>query len=186
MKTTCRFLRHSPAHRQRGGVTLLLVMVLIVLAGLVGVLAVRGATADLQMAGSQRVSRTGFYCAEAALNKARALVAANPADWTAILARTTAPSWWTGGDLTAGMQVDIDNDGTYDALVKMIDNVDGDNDFTHDNDLTVILTSICNSTKYEANSATRTLSQVVTYAGNGGTDYRYQAGHSSTHSGNAN
>ena len=72
MKTTRRFFRHSPAHRQRGGVTLLLIMVLIVLAALVGVLAVRGATGDLQMAGSQRVARTGFYCAEGGLNMARA------------------------------------------------------------------------------------------------------------------
>ena len=186
MKTTRRFFRHSPAHRQRGGVTLLLVMVLIVLAALVGVLAVRGATSDLQMAGSQRVSRTGFYCAESALNQARALVGANPGDWAAILAKTTAPSWWTGGDLTNGMQVDIDADGTVDALVKLSDNVDGDNDFTHDNDLTVILTSTCTSAKYEPNSATRTLSQIVTYAGPGPTDYRFQAGHSSTHSGNTN
>ncbi len=183
--TTRRPLRRrSPAHRQRGGVTLLLIMVLIVLAALVGVLAVRGATSDLQMAGSQRVSRTGFYCAEAGLNKARALVAANPQDWATILAGGTT-SWYT--DATNGIHVELDNPANGDDVyVKMTDNVDGDNDFTHDNDLTVILTAKCISTTYEANNATRTLSQVVTYAGNGGTDYRYQAGHSSTHSGNAN
>ena len=67
-------------------------MVLIVLAGLVGVLAVRGASSDLQMAGSQRVSRTGFYCAEAGLNYARAIVAAHPADWNPVLATGTACS----------------------------------------------------------------------------------------------
>ena len=186
MSTRRRFFRHSPAHRQRGGITLLLVMVLIVLAALVGVLAVRGASSDLQMAGSQRVSRTGFYCAESALNQARQIVGANPGDWAAILAGAGAPAWWTGGDLTNGMQVDIDGDGAVDARVKMVDNVDGDNDFTRDNDLTVILTSTCTSAKYEPNSATRTLSQIVTYAGPGPTDYRFQAGHSSTHSGNTN
>ena len=72
----------------------------------------------------------------------------------------------------------------------MTDNVDepaGSNDFTRDNDLTVILTATCMSTSnLEANSATRTISQLVTYAGTGGTDYKYQAGHSSTHSGNEN
>ena len=68
----------------------------------------------------------------------------------------------------------------------MTDNVDGDNDFTRDNDLTVILTSQCNSTTLEANNATRKLSQIVTYAGGAPHDYRCQAGHSSTHSGNAN
>ena len=188
MSTQRRFFRHSPAHRQRGGVTLLLVMVLIVLAALVGVLAVRGATSDLQMAGSQRVSRTGFYCAESALNQARALVGANPKAWTAILAKSSTPAWWsaTGGDVNTGLWVDIDGDKKIDAIVKMSDNVDGDNDFTHDNDLTVILTSTCTSAKYEPNSATRTLSQIVTYAGPGPTDYRFQAGHSSTHSGNTN
>ncbi|HEX8950807.1 MAG TPA: pilus assembly PilX N-terminal domain-containing protein [Polyangia bacterium] len=185
MKTTRRLLRHSPAHRQRGGVTLLLVMVLIVLAALVGVLAVRGATADLQMAGSQRVSRTGFYCAEGGLNYARALVAQHPADWNTILSTGSsggATPWYPTGGITP----DLDGDNKPDVTVVMTDNVDSDGVFTHDNDLTVILTATCNSTTLEANSATRTLSQVVTYAGNGGTDYRYQAGHSSTHSGNAN
>jgi len=182
--TTRRFRRHSPAHRQRGGVTLLLIMVLIVLAALIGVLAVRGATSDLQMAGSQRVSRTGFYCAEAGLNKARALVAANPGDWATILAGGTT-SWYT--DATNGVHVELDNpaDGD-DVYVKMTDNVDGDNNFQHDNDLTVILTATCISSTYESNGATRTLSQVVTYAGGAPFDYKYQAGHSSTHSGNAN
>ena len=68
----------------------------------------------------------------------------------------------------------------------MSDNVDGDNDFTRDNDLTVILTATCNSSTLEANSATRTLSQIVTYSSGTPFDYRYQAGHSSTHSGNQN
>jgi Tfp pilus assembly protein PilX len=183
MKTTRRFFRHSPTHRQRGGVTLLLIMVLIVLAALVGVLAVRGATGDLQMAGSQRVARTGFYCAEGGLNAGRALAVAHPADWNIVLGGGTT-SWYPAG----GMTVDVDGDGTNDVQVVMRDNVDDSpNNFAVDNDLTVILTATCLSTSnLEANSGTRTLSQLVTYAGNGGTDYRYQAGHSSTHSGNAN
>ena len=177
--------RGSPVHRQRGGVTLLLIMVLIVLAALVGVLAVRGATSDLQMAGSQRISRTGFYCAEAGLNYARAKAAANPGDWATILLGSGlgAGKWYPDAN---GVQVDIDGDGAIDALVKMVDNQDGDGSLTHDNDLTVILTSTCVSTKFETNNAQRTLSQIVTYAGGSPTDYKMQAGHSSTHSGNAN
>lgn len=189
MKTTRRFVRHSPAHRQRGGVTLLLIMVLIVLAALVGVLAVRGATSDLQMASSERLSRTGFYCAEAGLNAGRALAAAHVADWGAILANGT-PSWPTWYPSAAGIPLDIDGDDPSlthpDVYVTLTDNQDGDNDITHDNDLTVILTATCKSTTLESTSATRSLSQIVTYAGNGGTDYRFQAGHSSTHSGNEN
>jgi Tfp pilus assembly protein PilX len=186
MKTKRRYFRLSPTHRQRGGVTLLLVMVLIVLAALVGVLAVRGATGDLQMAGSQRVSRTGFYCAEAGLNYARAQAATHPQDWATILSTGNAGSTSTWYPTSAGVAVNVDSDGQPDAYVTMKDNVDGDNDFTHDNDLTVILTSTCTSTTLESNSATRKISQVVTYAGPGPKDYRYQAGHSSSHSGNAN
>jgi hypothetical protein len=184
MKTRYRFLRHSPAHRQRGGVTLLLIMVLIVLAALVGVLAVRGATSDLQMAGSQRVSRSGFYCAEAGLAYARAKAGANPGQWATILLGNGlgANTWYPDGN---GAPVDLDGDGNTDALVTMTDNVDG-NDFQHDNDLTVILTSKCTSTTLEANSATRSISQIVTYASAGPKDYKSQAGHSSTHSGNQN
>ena len=185
MTTRRRFLRHSPAHRQRGGITLLLVMVLIVLAGLVGVLAVRGASSDLQMAGSQRVSRTGFYCAEAGLNYARSLVAAHPADWNTVLSTGTSGGsapWYP----TGGITLDVDSDGSNDVAVVMTDNVDGDNDFTRDNDLTVILTATCSSTTLEANSAQRKLSQIITYSQGTPNDYRYQAGHSSTHSGNEN
>ncbi|HEY2748184.1 MAG TPA: pilus assembly PilX N-terminal domain-containing protein [Polyangia bacterium] len=187
MRTPRRIFRHSPAHRQRGGVTLLLVMVLIVLAALVGVLAVRGASSDLQMAGSQRVSRSGFYCAEAGLSAARSLAGANQQDWATILLGN-ATTWYTTGALGNGVYVDIDGDGPskYDAYVTLKDNQDGDSDLMHDNDLTVILTSKCVSTTMETNSATRTLSQIITYTSNGGSDYRYQAGHSSTHSGNEN
>jgi len=189
MKPRRRFVRHSPTHRQRGGVTLLLIMVLIVLAALVGVLAVRGATSDLQMAGSQRLSRTGFYCAEAALNQARSLAAIHVGDWGTILSTGNAgsSSWYP---TSAGIPVDVDGDDPSlahpDAYVVLTDNQDGDNDATHDQDLTVILTATCVSTTLESTNATRSLSQIITYAGSGGHDYKYQAGHSSTHSGNQN
>lgn len=186
MRTMRRLRRHSPAHRQRGGVTLLLIMVLIVLAALVGVLAVRGASSDLQMAGSQRVARRGFYCAEAGLNYARALAGANVTDWNTILANGNAGSTSTWYPTNSGVTLDVDGDGQTDVNVVMTDNVDSDGVFTHDNDLTVILTATCTSTTLESNSATRKLAQIVTYAGGLPNDYRFQAGHSSSHSGNAN
>jgi len=186
MKTATRF-RHSPAHRQRGGVTLLLVLVLVVLAALVGVVAVRGAVSDLQMASSQRVAKRGFYCAEAAINYARAKAAANPKDWATILAGGTT-SWYTSDSYGTGVHVDVDGDGNAqpDAIVTMTDNVDGDGDATRDQDLTVILTATCSSTTLEANGAQRKLAQIVTYAGAGGDCDHMQAGHGCTHSGNDN
>jgi hypothetical protein len=183
MKTNRRPMRRS---RQHGGVTLLLIMVLIVLAALVGVLAVRGATSDLQMAGSQRTSRRGFYCAEAGLNYARALAGAHVSDWNTILANGNAGSTSVWYPTNSGVTLDIDGDGATDVSVIMTDNVDSDGVFTHDNDLTVILTATCSSTTLESNSATRTLAELVSYAGGLPNDYRFQAGHSSSHSGNAN
>jgi Tfp pilus assembly protein PilX len=181
--TTNRRIRRL--NRQKGGVTLLLIMVLIVLAALVGVLAVRGATSDLQMAGSQRVARTEFYCAEAGLNYARTLAANNPKDWAAILANGPFPTWYPS---VAGIALDVDGDTVNDVTVVMRDNVDetGAQDFTKDQDLTVILTATCTSSTIPTNSATRAISQLVTYSGAPGPDYCFQAGHSSTHSGNAN
>ena len=177
--------RRIRRNRQRGGITLLLIMVLLVLAALVGVLAVRGATADLQMAGSQRASKRGFYCAEAALSYARSQASAHYGDWQTILGGGTT-SWYTSDRQGTGVHVDVDGDGHNDAIVKLTDNLESDNDPQHDSDLTVILTATCNSTTLEANSATRSLAQLITYGGGTPTDYRFQAGHSSSHSGNAN
>ena len=182
--TTHRRIRRN---RQRGGVTLLLIMVLIVLAALVGVLAVRGASSDLQMAGSQRVSRRAFYCAEAALNYARAKVGANPKDWNTILGGGST-TWYYTDSYGTGVHVDVDGDGAAqpDAVVVMTDNVENDGDLNNDKDLTIILTSTCQSSTLESNSATRTVAQIVSYAGGLPNDYRFQAGHSSSHSGNTN
>jgi hypothetical protein len=85
------------------------------------------------------------------------------------------------------MVFDLDGDNANDVTVVLRDNVDetGAQDFTKDQDLTFILSATCNSTTMEANSATRTVSQLITYA-TMPNDYKYQAGHSSTHSGNAN
>jgi hypothetical protein len=166
---------------ERGGVTLLLIMVLLVLSAMLGVLAVRGAASELQMAGSQRVNRTGFYCAEAGLNAARPILGAQYGQWNTIF-NGGAPSGFP-----YPVSGDLDLDGKNDYRVTLVDNVDefapALNDPKTDNDLTAILVSSCISATLGDN---RTLLQVVTYSASLGTDYRYQAGHSSTHSGNAN
>lgn len=175
---TTRRLRHR---RDHGGVTLLLIMVLIILSALMGALAVHGSTNDLRMSGSQRANRTGFYCSESGLNAARTIFATQISQWNTIFA---------GGNpaFTYPITGDLDGDGKPDYSVTIADNYD---EFPVsnpkiDNDLTAVMTSVCTSSTLGGSNAQRTLKQIVAYNGNGGTDYRYQAGHSSTHSGNAN
>ncbi len=168
--------------RERGGVTLVLILVLLVLAALVGALAVRGSTSDLQMAGSQRVARTGFYCAEAGINAARPLIADNYPQWNIIL------SGGTQNVFAYPIYGDIDGDLVNDYKVTIKDNID---EFPvnvpgTDSDLTVIIVSECINPAFSKGAGDRTLQELVTYTGNLGTDYRFQAGHSSTHSGNEN
>ncbi|MFI5290082.1 MAG: hypothetical protein ACHQ17_10555, partial [Polyangia bacterium] len=79
-------------------------------------------------------------------------------------------------------------DGQNDYSVSLKDNYDElpplANAPTVDNDLTAVMVSTCISPTLT--SGARQLEQIVTLTGNLGTDYRYQAGHSSTHSGNEN
>jgi hypothetical protein len=142
----------------------------------------------MQMAASQRQNRSAFYCAEAGLNAARGIISSNYSQWNTILA---------GGAPTFAYPVvgDIDSDVNHapDYSVTIKDNFDeipscgGNADIpTHDCDLTIIMVSTCISTTITGGAQQRTLEQIVAYTGNLGTDYRYQAGHSSTHSGNAN
>lgn len=169
------------SRREKGGVTMLLIVVLLVFAALLGALAVRGSSGDLQQAGAQRRSRTGFYCAEAGLNAARSTLAAHYGEWNTI---------FSGGTPSFPYPVvgDIDGDLVNDYSVTIVDNVDEfpTNDPTHDNDLVAIMVSTCTNPNFAQGAGGRTLQQIVTYTGNAGTDYRYQAGHSSTHSGNEN
>jgi hypothetical protein len=166
----------------RGGATLLLVLVLLAFAAILGALAVRGATGDLQMAASQRASRTSFYCAEGGLNYARPVLAANYGQWNTIFA---------GGAVTGftyPVVGDLDGDHVDDFSVTIADNIDEfpTNVPTVDGDLSAILTSTCISSTLSGGASNRTLRQIITYTGQLGTDYRFQAGHSSTHSGNEN
>jgi Tfp pilus assembly protein PilX len=176
--------------RQRGGITLLLIMVLIVLSAMLGALAVRGSTNELRLAGSQRTNRAGFYCAEAGLNAARPIFATNVGQWNTIFALDPTTGTMTlPGNVPYPITGDIDGDGNPDYQVKIRDNYDElpTQNKLVDNDLAAIMTSVCISSTLQTGSNNgRTLQAIVAYSGNGGTDYRYQAGHSSTHSGNAN
>jgi Tfp pilus assembly protein PilX len=183
-----RMPRRVRRSRQHGGVTLLLIVVLILLAALVGALAVRGSFTDLRMSGSERVSRTSFYCAEAGLNAARPTIGAAFLQWSNMLSGTVQGGQanpFTGsisGGLGAG----------NDYKVWIVDDKDetsvADNPLV-DNNLTVIMISVCTSVADNGTSSDmggRELHELVSYGGNGGNDYRNQAGHSSTHSGNEN
>ena len=170
--------------RDRGGVLLVLILVLLIAAAVAGALAVRGATSDLRMSGAQRVARSSFYCAEGGLNAARPIFLNNYAAWSTILATGTTAAF------TYPLLVDVDGQPGSDVQITMIDNFDEPagtpNNPAADNDLTVILVAQCISTTMTDANTQRVLEQVITYTGTGGFDYRYQAGHSSTHSGNEN
>jgi Tfp pilus assembly protein PilX len=178
--------RRQRRRRQHGGVTLLLIVVLILLAALVGALAVRGSFSDLRMSGSERVSRTSFYCAEAGLNAARPTIGASFATWNQMLSGTIQGGQanpFTGsinGGLGAGS----------DYQVWIVDNKDeapNPDNQQQDNDLTVVMISVCTNAAYNGGGSTgRELRELVTYGAGQPADYKYQAGHSSTHSGNEN
>jgi type II secretory pathway pseudopilin PulG len=182
-------MRRLPSRRwrrQRGGITLLLIMVLIVLSAMLGALAVRGSTNELRLAGSHRSNRSAFYCAEAGLNAARPIFGTNIGQWNTIFAGGS-PTFAAG--VTYPITGDLDGDTKADYSVTIADNYDEfpTSNPAVDNDLAVIMTSTCISTTIvQSPNGQRTLRSIVAYSGNGGTDYRDQAGHSSTHSGNAN
>jgi hypothetical protein len=168
--------------RERGGATLLLILVLLAFSALVGALAVRGASGDLQMAASQRANRSSFYCAEAGLNAARPILASVYGQWNSIFATGKA----TG--ITYPVTGDLDGDGQIDYSVTIADNIDEQptNNPLVDSDLAAIITSVCVSPTLSGGASNRTLMQIISYTGQLGTDYRFQAGHGSSHSGNAN
>lgn len=185
--------------RQHGGVTLMLIMVLILLAALVGALAVRGSFSELRMMGAERQSRTSFYCAEAGLNAARPIVGANPGQWNNMLNWPTTTvvgiTYPITGSITGGIGTVDSATGKPDYRVTIVDNKDeyplADNPL-QDNDLSVILVSDCldadpnNAQVATSDMGTRELRELATYGGSLPNDYRFQAGHSSTHSGNEN
>jgi hypothetical protein len=136
---------------------------------------------QLQSNRSSDLTRTGMsatYCAEAGLDAARSVVAANFAMWgSALLAcgsgpyPCTEPSWIQSA---LGTQ-DLDGDGSADYTVYIKDNDDelppNANNLQVDNDLSVFVVSEC--IKYKDNP--KEVEELIQYSG-GGQDYRSQQG----------
>lgn len=191
-------MTRAPRHRrQHGAVTLMLILVLILLAALVGALALRGAFTDLRMSSATRVSRTSFYCAEAGLNAARPTIGAGYQQWNAMLAGT-APGGQANplsGSIAGGLGATNPKTGKPDYRVWIVDDKDeappaADNP-TQDNDLTVIMVSVCIDPDPLNDVATtdmggRELHEMVTYGGMGNCVPCNQAGKGPTHAGNEN
>jgi hypothetical protein len=167
------------ARQQRGAAALALLLVMCSVAAMIGALAIRGAVSDLRIAGAQRLSRTGFYCAEAGLAASRAWFGANYNLWSTLF--DPSKPWPAGYPVTG----DIDGDGVPDYQVTLRDNVDEfpplANNPLADNDLTAIMVSRC----INPSMGPRQLQEIIVFNGRG-TNYRYQAGHSSNHAGNEN
>ena len=171
--------------RERGSVTLLVVMVLLLLAALLGIMAVRGSSSDLRLAGSHRETISGLYCAESALNLARPCLATAVGKWNSMFSWTTGAAALdvsecaTMGFTSYPLQGDIDGDGTNDFEVRLEDNIDENPSVpTTDSDLTAIIRAECTRVPH-------VVRQIVMFNGHG-TEYQAQAGHGASHTGNQN
>jgi|HubBroStandDraft_6_1064221.scaffolds.fasta_scaffold38265_5 hypothetical protein len=130
---------------------------------------------------SSDLTRTGLsatYCAEAGLDAARSVVAANFSNWAASLSACGAgpypcaePAWLSSA---LGLQ-DLDGDGVQDYTVYIKDNDDElpplPNNPQIDNDLRVFVVSRC--IKYA--DTIKEVEELIQYSG-GGQDYRSQQG----------
>lgn len=105
---------------------------------------------------------SALYCAEAGLAAARAPVASNYGQWNASLGQLTEPTW------LAGIDHDLDDDGTPDFIITLRDNADERpplaDDPTRDDDLAVYVISRC--TKFPDNAVA--VSELVRHNGGGG------------------
>jgi hypothetical protein len=131
------------------------------------------------MAGMNRQSSAGFYCAEAGLEAARAYFGNRYSSWGAIFDPATPdPSDYP-------FQVDLDADGVPDAEVTLVDDQDEfaplPNDPTRDNNLMAWMHSRCVNPKM----APRHVASVIVVNVHE-TRYRYQDGNGSGHAKNLN
>lgn len=138
---------------------------------------------SMQLASSHSsdLARSGIastYCAEAGLDAARGVVAANFANWPSALAACgsgpypCAEPTWLSSALGAH---DIDGDGSADFAVYIKDNDDEQdplpNNLAVDNDMRVFVVSRC--TKYV--DSIKEVEELLQYSG-GGQSYRSQQG----------
>ena len=98
---------------------------------------------SLQLASNRStdLTRTGIsalYCAEAGLTASRTIIAANQPNWNAALGTGTEPAW------LAGVDHDIDDDGSPDFVITLEDNPDESPPVaTQDSDGRVFIVSRC-------------------------------------------
>lgn len=172
-------MRFAKRQRQRGSA--MLVTMIIISSMLAGA----AVLVSMQLVSSRAsdLTRTGLsatYCAEAGLDAARPVVAANFMNWPAALAACgagpypcTPPSWLTG---SGGFSTDIDGDGIPDFAVYIKDNDDElpptPNNLAVDNDLRVFVVSYC--TKYGVDDQ-KEVEELIEFSG-GGQNYRSQQG----------
>lgn len=130
---------------ERGSALMItMILVVVMLAG--GTALVRLGISATRSVDTVQDSKSSLHCAEAGLSAARTLVAASYTQWNASLcngcvqsAPASEPAW------LAGIDHDLDDNGTADFVITLVDNHDetGTNDPTRDNDLQVFMVSTC-------------------------------------------
>lgn len=155
--------RRTMARNSERGSAML--VTLIVVASLLAGAAVLVATqlASSNAADLNRTSTAALHCAEAGLAAARPAVVTNAQLWNAALLAGTQPTWLN----TAAIDHDIDDDGTSDFTVTIVDNDDEfsplTNDLTVDNDLKIFIVSTCD--KYP--EAPKQVRELISFSGGG-------------------
>ena len=120
--------------------------------------------------------KVALYRAEAGCAGARTFIATNYTQWNAMLSGTSGVPGYP-------VVADYDGGGVNDYRVNIVDDAD---EFpvpnpNHDNDLSVVLMSTC----IDPRKGARSVNEIV-LANVGGTNYRLQAGHGSSHAGTEN
>ncbi len=163
---------------------MIVVMVLLVALLGAGAIALSLQTSNTKSTGYVRQARSALYCAEAGLNRARSIIAANYDEWPLVLDPDLAdPVWYP-------IRGDLDGDGTFDYIVTMRDNDDEiptpgapniQNDLTRDNDNQVFAESQCLMNP----EMPRRVLELLAYSG-GGNNYTGMDGQGALGSNNAN
>jgi hypothetical protein len=168
--------------RQRGSAMLVTMIVVIALLSGAAVL-VSMQVASNRSADITRTGLTSLYCAEAGLDAARPLVAANYVGWSTFLGTGNEPTWLNPGctctpvgctTCAPGINHDIDGDGLADFKITLVNNADH-NPLTPtiDNDLSIFVVSTCINPKFP--DVQKQVEELVYFSG-GGTCYHSQQG----------
>jgi hypothetical protein len=136
----------SPTRRPESGSIVITAMLAVSLLG-GGAVLVRMQLASTQSVAVTRSKITGNACAEAGLAAARAAVTNNYGLWGPALCAGSCVVGSTASEpsFLASIDHDLDNDGTADFVITLVDNDDETpvSDKTKDNDLQVYVVSTC-------------------------------------------